>query len=85
MPASTASALITEQGRRILLRVRGRYYELSQEALRAALGIPGGPPGLGITIDRDQFTFEFAGDDRLVEMSVAQLHRRLAKQTSGKT
>jgi hypothetical protein len=84
MPASLA-ALVTDQGRRIALNVRGRYYELSQEALRTALGLPQGPPGLGITIEGERLTFEFAADNQTVEMSAAQLHRRLASQPASKT
>lgn len=78
------SALITDQGRRVLLRLRGRQYELSQEELRTLLGLPSAPPGLGITIDGDRFCFEFAADNRTLELSAKQLHHRLSKQlTSG--
>lgn len=83
MPRPAPSALITDQGRRILLRIQGRQYELSQEDLRALLGLPSGAPGLGISIDRNRLRFEFA-DNQTVELSAAQLHRRLNKQlTSG--
>jgi hypothetical protein len=78
MSTTSPSALITDKGRQVLLRVRGRYYELSQEELRTALGLPEGPPGLGITIDGERVCFEFASDDRRVELSAAQLQRRLA-------
>jgi hypothetical protein len=74
------SALITDQGRRVRLRLRGRQYELSQPQLRALLGLPAGSPGLGITIDRNRFSFEFAGDNQTVELSARELERRLAKQ-----
>jgi hypothetical protein len=75
-----ASALVTDKGRRIQLRIQGRYYELTQEELRSLLGLPAGPPGLGITIDRDRLCFEFAADSHTVEMSAGQLGRRLARQ-----
>jgi len=83
MANSVPSALITDQGQRVLLRVQGRYYELSQPDLRALLGLPPGPPGLGITIDGDRLCFEFAGDQQTVEVSAKQLHRRLAKSAAG--
>jgi hypothetical protein len=85
MPSSSASALITDEGRRVLLRIGGRFYDLSQDELRTLLGLPSGPPGLGITIDRDCLRFEFASDTRTVEMSAGQLQRRLAKQLARKT
>jgi hypothetical protein len=84
MRRSSPSALVTDQGRRVQLRVGGRFYELSQDALRTALGLPEGPPGLGITIDRERFRFEFAADDRTVEFTAMQLQRRLAKQLADK-
>ena len=84
MPTSSPSALVTDKGQRVLLRIQGRIYELSQEELRAALGLPAGPPGLGITINRDRLRFEFAVDNHTVELSAAQLHRRLSKQTTAK-
>jgi hypothetical protein len=67
-----------------LLRIHGRFYELSQETLRIVLGLPFGPPGLGVSIDQDRLSFEFPADDRLVEITADQLHRRLAKQLTGK-
>jgi hypothetical protein len=79
LPTSSPSALITDHGRRISLRIQGRYYELTHEELRTVLGLPSGPAGLGITIERDHFCFEFAGDGRVVELSANQLHRRLDK------
>ncbi|HKI32551.1 MAG TPA: hypothetical protein VKA46_11835 [Gemmataceae bacterium] len=82
---ASPSALITDNGRRVLLRIQGRYYELTQQELRALLGLPAGPPGLGITIDRDRLRFEFAADSRTVEMSAGQLRRRLAKQVTTRT
>jgi hypothetical protein len=81
MPSASPSALITDRGKRVLLRVGGRQYELSQPALRLVLELPEGPPGLGITVDRDRFHFEFVGDDRSVTISAAQLRRRLVKRT----
>jgi hypothetical protein len=74
------SALITDQGRRILLRIQGRQYELSQDELRTLLGLPSGPPGLGISIENNRLCFEFAADNQTLELSAAQLHRRLTKQ-----
>jgi hypothetical protein len=79
MAQASPSALITDRGRRVLLRIQGRYYELSQLEVRALLDLPAGPPGLGITIDRDRLRFEFARDNRAVEISAGQLGRRLAK------
>jgi hypothetical protein len=77
--------LITDRGRRVCLRIRGRLFELSQEELRSVLGLPAGPPGLGITIDRNRFRFEFALDQQTTELSAEQLHRRLAKQLASGT
>jgi hypothetical protein len=74
------SALIIDKGRRILLRIQGRQYELSQEELRALLGLPSGPPGLGISIDQNRFHFEFSGDNQTLELSATQLQQRLTKQ-----
>jgi hypothetical protein len=82
MAHSVPSALITDQGQRVLLRIEGQYYELSQPELRALLGLPPGPPGLGITIDGDRLCFEFAADQLTVELSARQLHRRLAGQST---
>jgi hypothetical protein len=81
MSSRALSALITEQGHRITLRLQGRYYQLSQDELRSVLGLPPGPPGLGISIDHDRICFEFPGDQQTVELTAAQLHRRLAKQS----
>jgi hypothetical protein len=80
MSHAPPSALITDNGRRVLLRVQGRHYELTQQELRTLIGLPDGPLGLGITIDRDRLRFEFPADNRTVEMTAAQLHRRLAKR-----
>ena len=80
MSTGQPSALITDNGRRILLRIQGRFYELSQDELRTLLGLPAGPPGLGITIDRGSLRFEFAADNQTVEMTAERLYRRLAKQ-----
>ena len=85
MAGSAPSALVTDQGRRIHLRIRGRLYERSQEELRALLGLPAGPPGLGITIVHNRFRFEFVADNQTIEMTAEQLHRRLAKQLSSRT
>jgi hypothetical protein len=80
MAGPSPSALITDQGRHVLLRIEGRLYELSQEELRALLGVPPGPSGLGITIDGNRFHFEFVADNQTVELSAEQLYHRLAKQ-----
>ncbi|HEX5270047.1 MAG TPA: hypothetical protein VFW33_06160 [Gemmataceae bacterium] len=80
MSHTPPSALITDNGRRVLLRVQGRHYELTQQELRSLLGLPDGPPGLGITIDRGRLLFEFAADNQTVELTAGQLHRRLAKR-----
>ena len=82
MAHSAPSALITDQGQRVLLRIQGQYYELTQPELRSLLGLPAGPPGLGITVDGSRLRFEFAADQQTVEMSAGQLHRRLVKQST---
>jgi hypothetical protein len=84
MAALAPSALITDKGRRVLLRIRGRHYEFTQEELRSLLRVPPGPPGLGITVDRNRFRFEFAGDDRDIELSTEQLQRRFAKRVASR-
>jgi hypothetical protein len=84
MAGLSPSALITDEGRRVLLRIQGRLYELSQEELRSLLGLSPGGPGLGITIDRNRIRFEFVADKQNVELSAEQLHRRLAKQVSSR-
>jgi hypothetical protein len=80
MNRSSTSALVTDNGRRVLLRLQGRFYQITQEELRIALGLPAGPAGLGITIDGDRLVFEFPGDDQVAEVSATQLQRRLAKK-----
>ena len=80
MPHASPSALITDNGRRVLLRIQGRLYEFTQEELRSLLDLPPGPPGLRITVDRNRFRFEFVGADQDVELSADQLRRRLAKR-----
>ena len=87
MPITTQTppcALVIDLGRRVLLCVQGRYHELSQQELRTLLGIPSGPPGLGITIERGRLRFEFAADDQTIKLSAGQIHRRLAKQATTK-
>jgi hypothetical protein len=79
MASSSPSALITNDGASVWLRLDGRFYEVSQLALRQVLGLPEGPPGLGITIDRGRLHFEFA-DDRSLTLTSTQLRRRLAKR-----
>jgi len=80
MSNAQPSALITDNGQKILLRIQGRFYELSQEELRTLLDLPPGPPGLGITVDRGSLRFEFPADNQTVEMTAERLQRRLAKQ-----
>jgi hypothetical protein len=84
MPHSLPSALITDQGRRVPLRIQGRFYELGQDELRALLGLPSGPPGLGITVEGSRLRFEFAADQQAVELSAGQLHRRLSRWVTSK-
>jgi hypothetical protein len=76
------SALVTDMGRRVLLRLGGKFYELSQSELRNLLGLPDGPPGLGISIEGERLHFEFALDQQTAELSAGQLQRRLVKQMS---
>jgi hypothetical protein len=78
--AYSSSALVVDQGRRVLLRIQGRVYELSDSELRKLLALPAGNPGLGITVDRDRFCFEFAVDNLTIQLSAEQLHRRMARQ-----
>jgi hypothetical protein len=85
MARSIPSALIIDHGKRVLLRIHGQCYELTQEALRAVLGLPDGPPGLGITINRDVLQFEFPLDHQTVQVTASQLRRRLAKEFSAKS
>ena len=79
MSSSAPSALVSDKGRRVSLRIRGRFFELSQDALRTILDLPPGPPGLGITIDGERLSFEFARDNQTVQVSAAQLHHRLVR------
>ena len=85
MPHAAPSALITDEGQRVLLRLQGRFYDLSQQELRSLLGLPTGSPGLGISIDGNHLCFEFTADHRTIELSAGQLHRRLAKQRTAGT
>jgi hypothetical protein len=82
---SSPSALITDNGRRVLLRLRGHFYDVNQEELRSALGLPSGSPGLGITIEGERLRFEFPADNQTIEISASQLQRRLAKQLTTRT
>ncbi len=84
MPHSSPSALITDYGQRVLLRLDGQFFDLTQDKLRNVLGLPVGSGGLGISIDGDEFSFEFPGEERVVEMSARQLQRRLAKRPVAK-
>lgn len=81
MNDSSVSALITDGGEKIHLRFAWRIYRLTLSALRQVLDLPEGPSGLGITVDRDRFQFEFA-DDRLVTITSGQLRRRLARKVA---
>ncbi len=85
MNHSSPSALITDNGQRILLRLNGRFYDLTQEELRVLLGLPSGPSGLGITIDRECLRLEFAGEKHAIEISASQLQRRLIKQLTARS
>ena len=85
MPHPSPSALITDKGKRVLLRIQGRHFECNQTELRNVLGLPAGPPGLGITIEGDRLHFEFAGDDQEIKITAAQLKRRFAKRASVET
>jgi hypothetical protein len=80
MLKESPSALITDNGERVLLRLEGQFYELSQQELQNLLGVPAGSPGLGISIEGDRLRFEFAAEERTIELSAKQLQRRLAKQ-----
>jgi len=84
MIRSSPSALVINQGRQVLFRLNGKPYKLNQDALRSLLGLPEGPAGLGITIDRNRFHFEFTADNQEVEMSADQLKRRLSKQRAAR-
>jgi hypothetical protein len=79
MASSPPSALITDDGASVLLRLDGRFYQLSQAALRQVLGLPEGPPGLGITIDRGRLQFDFA-DNHSLTVTSTQLRRCLANR-----
>jgi hypothetical protein len=85
MSRSSASALVIDNGRRVLLRLRGRFYQVTQEELRIALGLPAGPPGLGITIDGERLHLEFPTDNQAAKISAGQLQRLLAKKVLLKT
>jgi hypothetical protein len=52
---------------------------------RSVLGLPPGPPGLGITIDHHRFHFEFAADQRTIELWAEQLLCRLRKRLANRT
>jgi len=68
----------------VLLRLEGRFYQLTQEELRTALELPRGLPSLGITVDRGRFHFEFAADNQSVVVSSRELQRRLARHVATK-
>jgi len=79
------SALVTEEGRSVRFRIQGKYFEVNHAQLRSMLGLPPGPRGVGITIDRDRLQFQFPADNQFVELSAAQLFRRLSKQAAPKS
>ena len=79
MASSSPSALITDDGASVLFRLDGPLYQLSQPALRQALGLHDGPLGLGITIDRRRLHFEFV-DDHSLTLTSSELRRRLARR-----
>jgi hypothetical protein len=81
MANSSPSALITDHGARVLLRLGGHIFSLTQPELRQILELPDGPLGLGITIDRDRLHFEFSADHRSATITAAQLRHRLAKRS----
>lgn len=72
------SALVIQHGERVLLRIDGVRYDLSQRELRNVLDLPDGSPGLGITIEKERFCFEFA-DAQVVEITAKRLKRRLTE------
>ncbi len=84
MPSPAPSALISDKGKRVHFRLQGRLYEVGQDELRALLGLPPGPSGLGITVVQNRFRFEFAMDRQEVEISAAQLRRRLTELLTSK-
>lgn len=57
---------------------------MSQEELRSLLGLPAAARGLGISIERDRFCLEFAGDGVTLVLTARQLQRRLTKQVTTK-
>jgi len=63
----------------------GDSTKVTQAELRIALGLPAGPPGLGITIDGERFHLEFPADNQQAQISAAQLQRLLAKKVTVKT
>jgi len=79
------SALVIDRGRKVLLRLGGRFYQITQEELRKSLGLPAGPPGLGISIDADRLYLEFSVDNQRAEVSETQLQRLLSKKVILKT
>ena len=84
MPHAIPSALVTEEGRSVCFRLQGKYFELSYAELRSLLGLPPGRRGVGITIDQNRLQFEFPADKQTVELSAAQLYRRLARRAASK-
>ena len=84
MHHSSPSALITDKGQRLKLRLEGKIYELTQNELRSVLGLPTGAPGLGISIDDNRLSFEFAADDQAVELTARRLSQLLRKKALAK-
>ncbi len=83
MSHATPSALVTDKGE-VLLRLEGRFFQLNQHELRSLLDLPPGPAGVGITIDKSRFRFEFPADNQFVNITAKQLGRRLAKQATAR-
>lgn len=81
MPGTAPSALVIDQGKRVLLRIDGKYFNIDQNDLRQLLGLPAGKPGVGIRINAQRFSFEFCDEDP-VELTAKQMLNRLAKATT---
>ena len=79
MGTSSCSALVTDEGTQVSLRLNGRFYQLSHEELRTVLGLPQGPAGLGIVVDGERMRFEFVEDNQTAEVTSSELRRRIEK------
>ena len=56
-PSCLLPGTITDNGQRVLLRIQGRIYDLTQEGSAYLISLPPGRDGLGITIERNRFRF----------------------------